>query len=145
MLQAIINWPWGTIWAAISALFTAATVGVAGWALRVWRQQEALKAKMALKMAVAEYSNALSQLPVNLESPKIRIEKRGELRELRHKLNAIQNAVLVCEDVLEEYPRVISCCHILPEIHKEYVRGSANHIPLKYTCKLILAEKFVFN
>lgn len=42
--------------------------------MNVWRRQEALKAKMALKMAVADYSNALSQLPLSL-SRNVRIEK----------------------------------------------------------------------
>ncbi|MGT2189842.1 hypothetical protein [Enterobacter ludwigii] len=95
MFQVICSWPWSTIWGAVSAIFTAATAGVAWWVMRVWRQQEALKAKMALKMAVAEYSNALSQLPVNLASPQIRIEKRPEVRDLRIKLNAVMNSFLV--------------------------------------------------
>ncbi|KKF38462.1 hypothetical protein [Hafnia alvei] len=144
MWQVIFNWPWATIWAAVSAIFTAATVGVAWWAMRVWRHQEALKAKMALKMAVAEYSNALSQLPANLGSARIRIDKRAELRELRYKLNAIMNAFLVCEHMLEKYPRVVSCCDSLKEIHKEYVRGRDNNIQAKYCCQLILSQQFVF-
>lgn len=144
MWQTIFNWPWPTIWAAGSAIFTAATVGVGFWAMRVWRQQEALKAKMALKMAVAEYSNAIKQLPVNLGTPQVRIEKRDALRDLRHKLNAIQNAFLLCENMLERYPRVISCCNSLPEEHKRYVRGKSNHIQIRYICHLILSENFVF-
>ncbi|ECW1857965.1 hypothetical protein F3T06_16690 [Salmonella enterica] len=144
MLQVVYNWPWATIWAAASALFTATTAFIAFWAMRVWRQQEALKAKMALKMAVAEYSNSLSQLPVNFGSPAIRIEKRAELRELRHKLNAILNAVLICEQMLKEYPRVVSCCRSLPEAHKDYVRGLDNNIHVKYCCHLILSQQFVF-
>lgn len=144
MWQAIFNWPWATIWAAVSAIFTAATVGVACWAMRVWRHQEALKAKMALKMAVAEYSNALSQLPVNLGSSAVRIEKRAELKELRHKLNTLINAFLICEQMLDAYPRVVDCCHSLKEMHKAYVRGKDNNIQAKYCCKLILSQQFVF-
>lgn len=144
MWQTIYCWPWATIWAGVSAIFTAATVGVAWWAMRVWRQQEALKAKMALKMAVAEYSNALSQLPVNLGTPQVRIEKRAELRELRHKLNAIRNAFLVCEHMLDRYPRVVSCCRSLPDTHREYVRGTDNNIQAKYVCHLLLSQQFVF-
>ncbi|MCR5990784.1 hypothetical protein HKW65_06260 [Enterobacter ludwigii] len=144
MWQTVSNWPWPTIWSAVSAIFTAAAVLVAGFALRVWRQQEALKAKMALKMAVADYANALSQLPVNLATPQIRIEKRSDLRDLRHKLNAINNAFLVCEHMLESYPRVISCCRSLPEIHKQYVRGLDNNIQAKYYCHLLLSQQFVF-
>lgn len=144
MCQAIYNWPWATIWAAVSAILTAVTVGVALRAMHVWRQQEALKAKMALKMAVAEYANALSQLPLNFGSPALRIEKRAELRELRHKLNAIMSACLVCEHMLEKYPRVMSCCNSLKEIHKEYVRGTDNNIQAKYCCHLILSQQFVF-
>lgn len=145
MWKIIYSWPWATVWAAVSAVFTVATVGVAFWAMRVWRQQEALKAKMSLKMAVAEYANALSQLPVNLGSPNIRIEKRAELRELRIKLNAVINAFLICENMLEKYPRVMASCDSLPAMHKEYVRGTSNNIPAKYCCHLILSNHFVFN
>ncbi|MCL8354989.1 hypothetical protein [Enterobacter hormaechei] len=144
MFQEICTWSWSTIWSAVSAIFTAATVGVAWWAMRIWRQQEALKAKMSLKMAVAEYSNALSQLPVNLASPQIRIEKRPELRDLRIKLNAVMNSFLVCEHMLERYPRVVSCCRSLPDTHKEYVRGRDNNMQAKYLCHLLLSQPFVF-
>jgi hypothetical protein len=144
MFQVIFSWPWSTIWGAVSAIFTAATAGVAWWVMRVWRQQEALKAKMALKMAVAEYSNALSQLPVNLASPQIRIEKRPEVRDLRIKLNAVMNSFLVCEHMLDRYPRVVSCCRSLPETHKEYVMGRDNNIQAKYICHLLLSQPFVF-
>ncbi|WP_231359836.1 hypothetical protein [Escherichia coli] len=144
MWQTICTWPWATIWSAVSALFTVAAVAVAFWAMNVWRQQEALKAKMALKLAVANYSNALSQLPISLGTPNIRIEKRAELRDLRSKLNAVSNAVLVCENMLESYPRVLSCCRSLQDIHKEYVRGIGNNIQAKYCCRLILSQQFVF-
>jgi hypothetical protein len=144
MWQVIFNWPWATIWAAVSAILTAVTVGIALRAMHVWRQQEALKAKMSLKMAVAEYSNALSQLPVNLGSPTVRIEKRAELKELRHKLNALINAFLICEHMLEKHPRVVSCCGSLKEMHKEYVRGINNNIQALDCCHLILSQQFVF-
>lgn len=144
MLQTIYNLPWADTWAAISAIFTAATACIAFWAMRVWRQQEALKAKMSLKAAVAEYSNALSQLPVNLSSPQIRIEERAKKNELRHKLNAVMNAFLVCENMLEKYPQVVCCCRSLPEAHKEYVRGSKTSFQAKNICQLILSQRFVF-
>lgn len=146
MWQTIFNWPWSwaTIWAAVSAIFTVVAVGVAFRAMRVWRHQEALKAKMALKMAVAEYSNALSQLPVNLGSPAVRIEKRAELKELRHKLNVLINAFLICEHMLKAYPRVVDCCNSLKEKHKAYVRGKDNNIQAKDCCQLILSQQFVF-
>lgn len=144
MLQTIYNWPWAGIWAAISAIFTAATACIAFWAMHVWRHQEALKAKMSLKTAVAEYANALSQLPVNLPSPQIRIELRAKKHELRHKLNAVMNAFLVCENMLEKYPQIISCCSSLPEAHKGYVRGSKTSIEARDICRLILSQRFVF-
>ncbi|EIP1485098.1 hypothetical protein LRT33_003228, partial [Salmonella enterica] len=99
MWHTLLNWPWGTVWSAVSALGSIVTVTLGFWAMNVWRRQEALKAKMALKMAVADYSNALSQLPLSL-SRNVRIEKRAELRELNHKLNAVNNAFLICEHML---------------------------------------------
>ncbi|EAX3094187.1 hypothetical protein HCE06_003747, partial [Salmonella enterica subsp. enterica serovar Dublin] len=116
MWHTLLNWPWGTVWSAVSALGSIVTVTLGFWAMNVWRRQEALKAKMALKMAVADYSNALSQLPLSL-SRNVRIEKRAELRELNHKLNAVNNAFLICEHMLEKYPRVNSGCRSLSVAH----------------------------
>ncbi|ENT2032614.1 TPA: hypothetical protein ACWKRV_001442 [Escherichia coli] len=143
MWHTLLNWPWGTVWSAVSALGSIVTVTLGFWAMNVWRRQEALKAKMALKMAVADYSNALSQLPLSL-SRNVRIEKRAELRELSHKLNAINNAFLICEHMLEKYPRVNSGCRSLSVAHKEYIRMRDNSIQAKYICHNILSEQFVF-
>lgn len=144
MVQVICSLNWSTIWTAISAIFTAAAVAVAFWAMRVWRQQEALKAKMALKMAVADYSNALSQMPVSLSSRNLRLEYRSEVKELRHKLNAIRSAFLLCENTIEKYPRIVSCWRSLPDAHKQYTRGRDNNLQAKYICHLILSQQFVF-
>ncbi len=62
MWHTLLNWPWGTVWSAVSALGSIVTVTLGFWAMNVWRRQEALKAKMALKMAVADYSGNDSNL-----------------------------------------------------------------------------------
>ncbi|MSE89853.1 hypothetical protein GKG12_21300 [Escherichia coli] len=77
-------------------------------------------------------------------SRNVRIEKRAELRELSHKLNAINNAFLICEHMLEKYPRVNSGCRSLSVAHKEYIRMRDNSIQAKYICHNILSEQFVF-
>lgn len=144
MWQDIVQASWANKWAAISAAFSMGAVFVAIWAMLRWKNQDKLKAKMALKMAVADYSNTLAQLPLQFSTPNLRIEHLPEIKNLRGEINAVKNALLICEDILKHKPKVVNNCRELLTQHNAYVRGNESSVTLQYICKRILSEKFVF-
>jgi hypothetical protein len=145
MWHDIAQASWANKWAAISAVFSMVAVCVAIWAMLRWKNQDKLKAKMALKMAVADYSNSLSQMPIHLSTSQLRIDRAPEIRSLRGEINAVKNALLICEDILNHKPNLVKNCRELLAQHNAYVRGNDSSVTLQYICKLILSEKFVFN
>ncbi|MEA3934119.1 hypothetical protein VBJ60_22920, partial [Enterobacter hormaechei] len=82
MWQTIYAWPWATIWAAISAIFTAATVGIAFCAMKEWKKQEQFKAKVNFKSAVAKYAYCLVALPSHLSPPGTTRDNPAKIDEL---------------------------------------------------------------
>lgn len=144
MLEAISGASWANIWAAISAISTALTVFVAGFALFRWRKQDELKAKMSFKTAVAEYANILDQMPDFINTLGVRNLNKENMQDLDFKFYALQNALLVCEDILEDHSVVESACEKIFQNHRKYLNGTSDKTEARYACKLILKERFVF-
>ncbi|MFP2430290.1 hypothetical protein [Enterobacter ludwigii] len=144
MWQAIITASWGNIWAAVSALSTAFTVIVAGFALFRWRKQDELKAKMAFKMSVAEYANILDQMPDFLTTFSVRNQHEESMLNLGLKFYALQNALLVCEDILEDHDVIEPASRKIVQNHHSYLKGATSKVEARYACKIILKERFVF-
>lgn len=145
MLHIIYNWPWATIWAAVSAIFTAAAVGVAGWAMFRWRKQDELKVKLAFKQAVSDYAYCLMSLPMILNNGYERVKHRETAEKLVDLLNACNIAWLSTEGLLDKEIEVAKCWEFIFENHKHYLSGSLDRDTLGANCMGILSEKFVFN
>ena len=143
MWQTVWNWPWVTIWAAISAIFTAGTACVAGWALFRWRKQDELKAKMAFKQAIADYLYALL-LPVDLSEQKVRVEYYDLIMNLISKFNQCRNTLLYCEGLLDKEINVLAHWHIIYNKHSFFVKGKEDSSDLHNACDSILKINFIF-
>ncbi|MCW4986263.1 hypothetical protein [Enterobacter mori] len=144
MWQDILSASWANKWAAISAISTALTVIVAGFALFRWRKQDELKAKMAFKMAVAEYANILDQMPDFVKTFSARVQNEENIANLGFKFYALQNALLVCEDILKNHGGVEHASRKILQNHHRYLNGATSKVEARYACKLILKERFVF-
>lgn len=144
MWHTIYNWPWATIWAAVSAIFTAAAVGVAGWAMFRWRKQDELKVKLAFKQAVSDYAYCLMSLPKMLNHDDVRIRHKDKVHRLVDLLNACNIAWLSTEGLLEKDKTVAESWEFIFENHKFYLAGKLDRDILGANCMGILSEKFVF-
>lgn len=144
MWQVIVNWPWGSIWAAISAIFTAAAVGVAGWAMMRWRKQDELRVKLNFKLAVADYAKCLGRMPETLVGP-ARIDHSKNIDELNNLFHACDIAWTVMEGLLDSKKNVTKRWTKIAEKHEGYVTGGKIKKKHLYKrCLAILALKFVF-
>lgn len=144
MWQTVLNWPWVTIWAAISAIFTAGTASVAGLALARWRKQDELKAKMAFKQAIADYLYGLLLLPDDLSDAEVRKEYYDLIMSLITKFNQCRNTFLYCEDLLDEELEVLAHWNNIYKTHSVFLKGKEDSSVLHNACNSILKIKFVF-
>ncbi|QIU88268.1 hypothetical protein [Yokenella regensburgei] len=144
MWQSIYNWPWGTIWTAVSAIFTASTAVVAYWAILRWRKQDELKAKMAFKQAIADYHYGLLLMPDDLSDEEVRKEYYDLKMSLITKFNQCRNAFLYCEDLLDEELEVLAHWNNIYKTHSVFLKGKEDSSVLHNACNSILKIKFVF-
>jgi len=141
MWHTIFNWPWATIWAAVSAIFTAAAVGVAAWAIFRWRKQEELRVKLDFKKAITEYSYVLSQMPESLKHVPA-LEQAAELKRVFGKCTF---EWMACEGLLGSNQRVSTNWTSLVINHSQYLAGDTDAYVLMTHCLEIMQEKFVFD
>lgn len=141
MWHTFFNWPWATIWAAISAIFTAAAVGVAGWAMFRWRKQDELRVKLDFKKAVTEYSYILSQMPESLKN----VSVPNEIEELKRAFGKCTFEWMACESLLKSNSTISTNWTSLVIDHSEYLAGNTNAFNLMTHCLAIMEERFVFN
>lgn len=142
MWQTFFNWPWPTIWAAISAVFTAATAGIACWALFRWKKQEELKAKFAFKKAIGDYAYQLIQLPPVLFIQDM--QKNAEKCQKLTDLLAVCNYAWFMTEGLITNKKVIQYWELLVGNHQKYLAGKMSSEDLGAACMGILHEEFVF-
>ncbi|HED3095549.1 TPA: hypothetical protein R4045_001084 [Citrobacter freundii] len=140
MWHVIFNWPWATIWTAISAIFTAAAVGVASWAMFRWRKQDELRVKLDFKKAVCEYAYILTQMPGSLKNTAS--TKEDDLKKIFGKCTF---EWMACEGLLKTNITVSQNWTSLVIDHSEYLLGNINSDVLMKHCLEIMDEKFVFN
>lgn len=144
MLSVIYGWPWTTIWAAVSAMFSMVTVAVAVWAIVRWKKQDELKAKMDFKIAIAEFMVfALSLHNVDVRNPKT--VKEGE------KIISVSDAFMRCrkawwmlEGLLDDNNEVKHAWDFLSENTSRFLGGVVAETEITNHCKAILVNKFVF-
>ncbi|HEY4437674.1 MAG TPA: hypothetical protein VGN40_16105 [Lelliottia sp.] len=141
MLQTIFNWPWATIWAAISALVAMATVAVAVWAMLRWRKQDELRVKLDFKKAVCEYAYALTQMPPSLKN----ITEPAKTEELKKIYGKCTFEWMACEGLLKTNKKVSENWAGLVSAHSEYLAGNVFTLVLMNHCLAIMDEKFVFS
>lgn len=140
MWHTIYTWPWATIWSAISAIFTAAAVGVAGWAMLRWRKQDELRVKLDFKKAVCEYAYILTQMPGSLKNTAS--TKEDELKKIFGKCTF---EWMACEGLLKNNATISQNWTSLVIDHSEYLLGNIKSDVLMKHCLEIMDEKFVFN
>ncbi|KPR53925.1 hypothetical protein [Citrobacter freundii] len=144
MWHAIYGWPWATIWAAVSAIFTAATAVIAGIALFQWSRQDKLKAKLLFKNAIHSYSDILVTLPLNLQNQDVRIKNMDKITILTERLLKCSSAYVSCEGLLSQNKLVHESWGFIAKNHQRYIVGEMDHKLLQEACMFILTEKFVF-
>lgn len=135
---------WANFWSAISAISTAITALVAIVAIFRWRKQDELKAKMAFKVAIADYSFALLQLPEKLDRPEQYQNNEEGIRNLRDKYTACTQSWLVSENLMSKNKNVQENWFFIFSNHKNYLKGSIERKVLGACCVSILNEHFVF-
>lgn len=144
MWDSILNSSWANIWASISSLFTALGVIVAVRVMCRWRNQEQLKAKMAFKQAIADYSYCLMHLPTKLQRNNITKEQSDKCKELVDRLSACHNAWLLSEGLMQKDRDIAEAWEFIFENHKNYLSGVLSNLVLGAHCTTILVKKFVF-
>lgn len=145
MWHVIYSWPWATIWAAISALFTAGTACVAGWAMLRWRKQDELKVKLEFKKAISNYSWHLARMKKIRKFEGYEIQPNPNVEELNHRFSACVNTWLLTEDLLVDNKKVKDCWDEISNRHKDYLSGNISSEEILENCQIILDEKIVFN
>ncbi len=110
-----------------------------------WRKQEELKAKLNFKMAVANYSFQLTQMPEKLDSAKIRISVVQDANRLNELLAACNNAWMICEGLLDGNVEVKNFWEYIFDNNKLYFNGEIDSGLLGQACIGILQNKFVFD
>ncbi|MDK9356413.1 hypothetical protein QQF54_20545 [Lelliottia sp. V106_10] len=143
MWNTIFNWPWATIWAAISAIFTAAAVGVAGWAMLRWRKQDELKVKLAFKQAIGDYLFQLVKMPEVVFTKDIK-ENENDCEKLTILYHACFHAFVMTEDLLANNEIVNERWESLFITHQRYIAGKCKSNEIDRLCADILCNPFVF-
>lgn len=136
---------WSVFWSAVSAVFTGLTVLIAVWAMFRWRKQEELKAKLNFKMAVANYSFQLTQMPETLNNPVVRHANLDSTKRLNELLAACNNAWMICEGLLDDNAEVKENWSFIFNHNKLYFSGDLDSAILGQACIGILQNKFVFD
>lgn len=144
MWLAIQAATWASIWAAISAISTTLTVIVAGWAMFRWRKQDELKAKMAFKKAISDYSWCLAGMPEVMRQKGIVILPNKPVDDLNQFFFACMNTWQLTEGLLEKNKRVHESWLAIAENHNHYLSGDYRGNDILEKCRVILDEKFVF-
>lgn len=144
MWQIFLNWPWATIWSAISAIFTAAAVGVAGWAMFRWRKQDELRVKLDFKKAVADYSFHLLQMPANMGNPFVRNQHTENGQELIALLGKCNFAWYMTEGMLDSNPQLVAHWNFIFENTQRYLSGEIPSSDIGPHCMGVMNTKFVF-
>lgn len=135
---------WAVFWSAASAIATAIAAIIAILAMLRWRKQDELKAKMAFKLAIADYKYFLMQMPSSLNSEDLRKEFQGEEKKLDDLLSACNNAWIATEDLLHSNKKVLSWWESILKTHRKYLNGSTEAEELLVYCDGILTLKFIF-
>jgi len=135
---------WATFWSAASAVFTLITALIALWAVFRWKKQDELKAKMAFKSAIADYSYILVQMSDNLFTAHLRSANALLAKQLVDKFAACQHAWFVTEGLLESNKKVIDEWEAIKIHHPLFLKGEVGNEELGSACISILHEKFVF-
>ncbi|HAU5660002.1 hypothetical protein [Citrobacter sp. Cf140] len=144
IFHAITHAHWSNVWAAISAIFTALAVIVAGWAMLRWRKQDELKAKMAFKTAIAEYLVNAVLLSISYEKDKNEDEIHDQINKTLTDFTACRHAWWMLEGLLDKDDCIKTAWDILSENNNKFVCGEINGDVIFSACRNILAKKFVF-
>ena len=140
MWQTIFAWPWATIWAAISAIFTAATVGIAFCAMKEWKKQEQFKAKVNFKSAVAKYAYCLVALPSHLSPPGTTRDNPAKIDELTDLLAEAAFAWFSLEGSLVDNKHVTESWLFINDNHIRYVDGEISYHEIHTHCANIVTK-----
>lgn len=144
ILHAITHAHWSNLWAAISAIFTALAVIVAGWAMLRWRKQDELKAKLAFKKAVSDYVLRLITLPESVIGSK-RVEFITELKELDALFKACDIAWVLSEGLMENNAKIKDSWAAMRVNHVIFVNGGkVEKLSIELPGMVILGHRFVF-
>lgn len=135
---------WSTFWAAVSAISTILTVLIAAWAILRWKKQDELKAKLAFKMAIANYSFLLTQMPNNLGTPHVMHASIHNIKRLNELLSVCYNTWLICEGLLDDKGEVNVFWDFIFNNNKYFLNGEVDSSKLGACCMGILHEKFIF-
>ena len=136
---------WAIFWGAVSAIFTGLTAVIAVWAMLRWRKQEELKVKLNFKIAIADYSFQLTQMPITLNDPQISLASAEAAKKLNELLAACNNAWMICEGLLEDNKKVKESWNFIFDNNQMFFKGVIDSRPLGRACMAILMEKFVFD
>ena len=145
MWQTIYAWPWATIWSAVSAIFTAAAVGVAGWAMLRWRKQDELKVKQDFRNAIHKLCDAMAQMPHSFENQKLIVEYSDKLDEITTLYIACSHAWLGTEGLLEKNKVVAENWKKIGPGYTAYMQGEEPADIVLGLCRKIMGAKFIFN
>ncbi|ELQ6218467.1 hypothetical protein ACX4ER_003385 [Cronobacter dublinensis] len=136
---------WSTFWSAASAIATAVAALIAVWAMFRWKKQDELKAKMAFKLAIADYKYLLMQMPNQLNNEDLRNKYSSERKKLNDLLSACNHAWLVTEDLLYSNDVIVSNWQNILGAHGQYLQGFRYSEELVIFCDVILTRKFIFS
>ena len=135
---------WSTFWSAASAIATAVAALIAAWAMFRWKKQDELKAKMAFKLAIADYKYLILQMPPQLDTDELRDKHSNDIKKLTDLLSACNHAWLVTENLLHSNDVVVSSWQNILDTHGKYLQGFRYSEELVMYCDAILARKFIF-
>ena len=144
MWSVIYAWPWQTIWAAVSAVFSVIAAAIAVWALFRWKKQDELKAKLTFKLAIADYAYCLMELPEMLSIEEVRVRHQVKAQRLVDLLSACNHAWIAMEGLLERETEVVRSWNFIFDNHKHYLSGQIDRDTLGVYCMGIIEEKFIF-
>lgn len=135
---------WANVWASISAIFTAAAVVVAGWAIFRWNKQDMLKAKMDFKITIADYlTSVLSLHGVNRIAPATEKDAQLLLKAIDD-FTKCRHAWWKLEGMLEKEKNIKAAWDALSENNNNFITGVIEEDEIIKHCSVILSNKFVF-
>lgn len=135
---------WANFWAAVSALSSTATLGVAVWAMFRWRKQEELKAKQDFKKAVGVLTDTLAQLPLIFKDDAHIREYSDRLDDLTSRFVSAAHAWHCTEGMLDKNKTINDSWEKVDDLIADYVAGKCERTPISEACGIILRAKFVF-